>query len=235
MNTLWIKLRKQGRKLGLHHLVSKVSARLRPGNHYEERFGTALRNAIHPADVVWDVGANVGLYAEQFCRWVGPAGHVVAFEPNPQPFAELQRRVSDCAWITLMNVALGSRAGSCPFVADKEYSPKSHLQFEGQVDAADEDVVVVEVSTGDAVCAQLGQVPNVVKIDVEGFEDDVLAGLDQTLSSPSLRVVLLEIHLQALEDRGRPNAPIQIGKLLRSRGFKIKWIDRNHLRAERKQ
>lgn len=133
-----------------------------------------------------------------------------------------------------MNLALGASEGSCSFVVQDGYSPNAHLQFESQIDAEDKSVIRVHVSTGDAVCARLGQTLNVIKIDVEGFEDDVLAGLEQTLSSPSLHAVLIEVHFQALENRGRQIAPVGIEMLLKGKGFRLKWVDRNHLHAERR-
>lgn len=233
MNALMIKLRAGGRKLGLHRLAYQIQCKLKQNDSYEASFNSALQNAVRPGDVVWDVGANVGIYTELFCRWVGPGGRVVAFEPNPEPFAAIERRIPACAWLSRENVALGSSEETCSFIVHNGYSVNAHLQFESQVDASDKSIISVRVSTGDAMCTRLGQVPNVIKIDVEGFEDDVLRGLDQTLSSPSLRAVLLEVHFQALENRGRLTAPIYIEKLLKGKGFRLTWVDRNHLQAER--
>ncbi len=234
MNTLSIRLRARCRKLGLHRLAYRIESKLKRNMRYEESFSAALQNAVHPGDVVWDVGANVGDYTELFSGWVGPKGHVVAFEPNPEPLAEIERRIPGCAWLSLVNVALGSSERTCSFIVQNGYSRSAHLQFESQIDASDMSVITVQVSTGDAVCARMGQTPNVIKIDVEGFEDDVLNGLERTLSSPLLRAVLLEVHFQALEDRGRPTAPIYIEKLLKGKGFRLKWVDKNHLQAERR-
>lgn len=81
----------------------------------------------------------------------------------------------------------------------------------------------------------MGKTPNVVKIDVEGLEEEVLLGFDRTLLSPALRAVLIEIHFQELESRGQASAPIRIEKLLKSKGFRLHWIDSNHLLADRPQ
>jgi FkbM family methyltransferase len=233
MNTLMLKLRAQGRKLGLHHYVYRIRVALGQMSHYEEDFNRALQQGVRQGDVVWDVGANVGVYTAQFCSWVGSTGHVVAFEPNPNPLAEIRRRLPECPWLTLMDVALGAKEGTASFVADASYSPRSHVQFGGGSEFSSASVIPVKVSTGDAVCESMGRVPNVIKIDVEGFEDDVLLGLKNTLSSPCLRAVFVEVHFQALEDRGRLTAPIEIAKLFKASGFKIKWVDSNHLQAER--
>ena len=49
----------------------------------------AFRAAVRPGDVVLEAGANVGAYTMLFAQWVGPAGRVFAFEPDP-------RRLLDC-------------------------------------------------------------------------------------------------------------------------------------------
>lgn len=72
MNRLSIKLRSRGRKLGLHRLAHRIQTKLKRNKRYEESFNTAPQDAVHPGDVVWDVGANEGIYTELFCRWVGP-------------------------------------------------------------------------------------------------------------------------------------------------------------------
>lgn len=179
-------------------------------------------------------GRKRGVYTELFCRWVGSTGQVVAFEPNPQALNEIQRRVPGCGWLTLKGVALGSVEGSFPFIVQNGYSRNAHLQFEDRIDLSRHSVVDVQVSTGDAICARAGYVPNVIKIDVEGFEDEVLLGLKSTLASPQIRAILMEIHFQALANRGRPAAPIQIEKLLRDSGFRLTWVDMNHLQAVHK-
>ena len=77
MNLWIIKVRSFARKIGVIGLIN----RLRPASPYERRVLAVLTGAVKPGDVVWDVGANVGLYSEQFCQWVGEDGFVVAFEP----------------------------------------------------------------------------------------------------------------------------------------------------------
>ena len=234
MNALLIKLRSEGRKLGLHRFLYHLRTTLRLNDEYEKHFHKALEGAVRSGDVVWDVGANVGFYTELFCRWVGPTGRVVAFEPNPAACEAIRKRLPACEILTLENIALGSLEGTMSLVVGNEdCPPNAHLMPELDVSSANKFAVPVQVSTGDVICERIGQVPAVIKIDVEGFEDDVLEGLEHTLSSPSVRAVFLEIHFQALEDRGRPNGPIQIENFLKNKGFLLDWIDMNHLKAER--
>lgn len=70
MTRLGIKLRSIARRVGLLALIQPMFR----GRTYEEEFGNAMLGEVRPGDVVWDVGANVGLYTRKFIDKVGPSG-----------------------------------------------------------------------------------------------------------------------------------------------------------------
>jgi hypothetical protein len=76
--------------------------------------------------------------------------------------------------------------------------------------------------------------PNLLKIDVEGFEEEVLKGMELLLAAPQVRAIFLEVHFEILESRGRSEAPLRIEKLLRSNGLMPRWVDSSHIVAKRK-
>src|SRR5260370_38536947 len=112
MNTLTIKLRSIGRTIGLHRFVYRVRAALKLNREYEADLKRVLEQTVRLGDVVWDIGANVGFYTELFCKWAGPEGSVVAFQPNPKAMATLKDRLLDCPLLTRQDSALGSRQGA---------------------------------------------------------------------------------------------------------------------------
>ena len=75
--------------------------------------------------------------------------------------------------------------------------------------------------------------PNAVKIGVEGFEPEVIRGLENTLRDRGLRSVGIEMRFTLLQARGLPSAPCAIESLLRGYGFTIRWSDSSHLLAVR--
>jgi FkbM family methyltransferase len=230
VNSWQVKLRSLARRTGVIGVIHLLRSRLRPAGAYEQCVHEALAGAVRPGDVVWDVGANVGVYTELFCEWVGKDGLVVAFEPFVDSCAHIRERIPDCAWLRVENVALGETdaAGRLMTSAD---SVENHLATGSSADSAGS--VPVTICRGDSICARLGRAPNVIKVDVEGFEEEVLAGMAETLASPDLRSLLVEVHFSKLEQRGRAMAPVRIEKLLRGKGFRTSWVDASHLFATR--
>jgi len=92
----------------------------------------------------------------------------------------------------------------------------------------------VEVVAGDDLIASGdAPAPTVIKVDTEGFEEDVIWGLRNTLRNPSLRGLLIEVHFGLLEKRGHQRAPERITSALADAGFKLSWVDPSHLLAVR--
>jgi FkbM family methyltransferase len=225
MNPLLIKARSIARKTGVIGIIN----RLRPAGSYEEHFHEALVKAVKPGDVVWDIGANVGLYTEQFCQWVGKDGFVVAFEPGVEACESIRERIPNCAWLQIENAALGEIDTTGRLVI-AEGSVDNHVATDADDGA---NSIPVVINRGDTMRNRLGRTPNVVKVDVEGFEEEVLLGMGEVLTSPELRSVLVEVHFLKLEMRGRATAPVRIEKLLKGKGFSTNWVDASHLVATR--
>jgi FkbM family methyltransferase len=228
VNPLLIKARSIARKTGVIGVIN----RLRPSGSYEERFHEALVQAIKPGDVVWDVGANVGLYTEQFCQWVGEKGFVVAFEPGVEACQSIRERIPNCTWLDIENAALGETDSTGRLVIAAG-SVDNHVATDADSAESAANSIPVVISRGDTARDRLGRTPNVIKVDVEGFEEEVLLGMGDVLTSPELRSVLVEVHFLKLEKRGRATAPIRIEQLLKSKGFAAHWADSSHLVASR--
>jgi len=222
-------LRNLGRALGLNRLLGSLLG----GRGYETRFQEAMLAAIRPGDIVWDVGANVGLYSKKFSDIAGSSGKVFAFEPSPVNLERLKAAVASLANVTVVPVALGDREdvvvieqGNDPLGATSRIVDKAVRQSERQVE--------IQLSSGDhLISSGAVTMPNVIKIDTEGFELEVLLGLRQTLQEKILRVLCIEVHFGLLQERGFPDAPSDIEKLLVASGFTLAWPDASHLVATR--
>lgn len=229
---LLLSARNLGRRLGVLRPAQLVWRKMR-GKGYEESFERALLKGISAGDVVWDVGANVGLYTQKFSTLAGPHGKVVAFEPGPQTFATLSANTARCENVVCEPLALSDFIGEADFhITAEENSPVNGLARRDGIPVS--AVQVVKVSTGDAFAAANPQLaPNKIKIDVEGFEYDVLQGLKSTLPSPSLRGLFIEVHFASLAGRGLAEAPRKMVEMLKGMGFAVRWTDASHIEATR--
>ncbi|WP_353635046.1 FkbM family methyltransferase [Halobacterium sp. NMX12-1] len=157
--------------------------------------------AIKEDDVVYDVGANTGLYS-LFAAKKCPQGTVVAFEPYPPNIRVLQQDITRNGLdnVTVIKSALSDSVGEIKFSQPNDDDigyGSSSINTGGT-----REEITVPTTTGDTLVAD-DKIPpaNVVKIDVEGAEPLVLDGLEQVLSAPSCRVVYCEVHLPGVSKR----------------------------------
>ena len=189
----------------------------------ERRVDAAVVELTHAGDVVWDVGANVGWYTRRFLEQVGPGGHVVAVEPVPANARRLAL-LAESERLTVLQAALATTDGRASFAVSGENGETSCIDgASGPLD--------VRVARGDTLAEQGVPRPQVVKIDVEGFEGDVLDGMGTLLAD--VRGVVVEVHFAALAQRGRRREPLRLMHVLRRDGFTVRWVDPSHLLARR--
>lgn len=227
MNKLTIKARSLARRTGLTQLYYRWV----PRGGYEEKFQNAIMAELQPGDLLWDIGANVGLYTRIFAEKAGETGRVYAFEPIPTLFGELCRRTAEFHWVKNEQIAFSDFDGSSRMLKGKT-DRLGHLEnFPGE--ANENDSFDVKVMRADSYVEASKTIPNLIKIDVEGFEEEVLGGMTRLLAAPELRAVFLEVHFAILESRGRSEAPVRLEKLLRSQGLIPQWVDSSHIVAKR--
>ena len=140
--------------------------------------------------LVFDVGANVGDKSFLFSKY---CNSVVAVEPDRANYKLLQYRFSSSKKVIVHNVAVGDKKGRKMFYVNAPGSPANTLsqkwkdilqnpqinRWSKQFDF--EDAYEVEVITIDELIASHG-IPDYIKIDVEGYEWQVLRGLSQSVS-----------------------------------------------------
>lgn len=145
---------------------------------------------LRDGDLFVDIGANVGSYTVLGAGAVG--ARTVSFEPVPGTFAKLERNIAANRLGRLVeahNVGLSSRDETLRFTAGRD--TVNHV-VSGDIDEA---TVEVPVKRLDDVLA--GAVPRLVKLDVEGWEAEVLDGMPATLADPLLAAIITETNHSA--------------------------------------
>ncbi len=228
---MMLKLRRMGQQIGVLRPMLRLYRRTFNVS-YEEGFDREVLKRVVPGDVVWDIGANVGFFTAKFAEKVGQDGRVLAFEPSPSTLAILRSRCGDLPNVEFVNIALSDADGSAQFHESGTAGDPNNGLFQPDVSGI---TVNVAVRRGDSLCAERDDiVPTRIKIDVEGFEKEVLDGLSATLRSPRVRDVFVEVHFQILASRGLADAPAYINRLLTRCGFHVAWVDPSHLIASRR-
>ncbi|MCV7074721.1 FkbM family methyltransferase [Mycobacterium szulgai] len=167
----------------------------RPERDATRNFMNQLRS--HRVDVILDVGANSGQYAAGL-RAAGFEGRIVSFEPLSGPFSQLERRAAaDPRWECRRN-ALGDTDGTVSInVAGNAGESSSVLpMLKSHQDAFPPANYVgteeVPIRRLDSVAAEILRPADVafLKIDVQGFEKQVLAGAAATVRDPCVGLQL---------------------------------------------
>lgn len=161
-------------------------------------------------DTLFDIGANVGIYAI-LAAAQNPAGTVVAVEPMAVTFTRLcdNARLNRLANLRPYCAAIGAENGVGELqLASLEAASSMHSL--GATGLFGKPVVMrtgIGVVTIDALAAAAG-VPTLLKVDVDGGEDDVLAGASAVLNDPRLRSVLIEFNWLAGAAQPRRDSPL---------------------------
>lgn len=146
-----------------------------------------LDAVLQPGDVFFDVGANIGLYSLWAAGLVGPNGRVYAFEPVPQTSDWLQNLLEEnkVTNVSVVRKAASNLTGSATMRTTPHASGLSRI-VDSQPPDDGESLGVETVRLDDV---ESPAAPSLVKIDVEGFEGAVVAGMDGLLDSARPAVV----------------------------------------------
>ena len=194
---------------------------------------------IDPGDLCFDVGSHVG---NRIRSWLTQGARVVAVEPQPDFQSILDRLYGGNDRVILEPIGLAGEPGqlemavsratptvstfSRPFIAEVQ----AHERWRG---VAWDDRVTIEVQTLDQLIARHG-LPRFCKIDVEGFEAEVLRGLSQALPALSVEYVAEDVEVAlACIDRLESLAPYvyRTSAVETMRWTQPEWIAADRMRS----
>ncbi len=165
-----------------------------------------IRSYLKRNDTFVDVGANIGHLSLEAWSKVGPKGNVIAIEGNKKIYNYLSKNIIfNDAKIKIHNVIVGKKSGYAG-IQNKKADDMNQVLEEGNI----------EMKTLDEICYNLPKI-DFLKIDVEGYELEVLKGSMKTLKKTN--IILLEI-LETLTNNFEHTSN-DIYKFLKIRNFRL--------------
>ena len=195
------------------------------GTHDERYIVTKLLNIIKRGDICWDIGANIGFYTCLLASLVEDSGAVVAFEPAARTCGYLKENVSlnQFTNVTVVNKGLGdkqeqrllhySEAGLAEGTASLKYADGRAVSERVALDTIDN--LIPELPT-----------PDFIKIDVEGYQLEVLRGAEHCLKTHA------PLLMAELRDVGKTNRAIfgEIEDYVADLGYQLYEIRKHSIR-----
>jgi FkbM family methyltransferase len=180
-----------------------------------------LSAMVAPGTHIIDVGAFHGFFTIKFGQWVSAPGRVIAIEPEPENYGRLERVVAEAGLndrVETVQAAVAERSGELRLELNPLYPVDHKLGEEG--------IRVNALTIDDLLEARGWPVVSLMKIDVQGAEERVLAGALRTISTyhPALFV---EVSDQTLARYGSSSEHL-MGTLV-ERGYRIHQLNKTSL------
>jgi FkbM family methyltransferase len=193
---------------------------------WEPNVTAAFTRALGAGDVCVDIGAHIGYFTLLASRLVGPAGHVYAFEPSPANYEALRANLSRnrVENVTAQRVAVGQTVEQAllrdaPGTNTGRATLRDVRPNRAPLDA---DGVIVDVRPAPELVPErdLHRI-RVIKIDVEGYEVEVLRGLEPVFELGEPLAVFVEFNPQWSVE---PAAAGYLDELRREHGFRLQRL-----------
>jgi FkbM family methyltransferase len=178
-----------------------------------------FKQEVKEGDVVVDIGANIGYYALLEARLVGNNGKIYAIEPVRQNVELLRKNIEINGYSNIMSyeLAIGDVNGVNSMYITKQ---RNKHTFREVVGTRKEKYVTgkidVEVVTLDDFL-QNKLYPNVIRMDVEGYEYQIIKGMKNTLQKKLPLKIFVEFHFHLLKQ----HESIEILETLKDAGFRL--------------
>jgi FkbM family methyltransferase len=161
---------------------------------YEPIQTTWFKQCLRQGDVFIDVGANCGYYTTLAALLVGPTGRIFAFEPSPIASQVIEEMIKDSNLqnVLLTKAAVGRATGNTSLFLPTTRNLHSPSILQSDPDFVPVPVPVVALDH----FAPLEKVPKIklVKIDVEGYEPDVLSGMERLIKEKRIENIICEFN-----------------------------------------
>ncbi len=154
-----------------------------------------LRKLVKPGQTVLDIGANMGCHTLLMAQLVGETGHVIAFEPMSAAYAKLTRNIQ----LNRFSNIVAEKAGLSSSDGEAEIAFTTSWRLDLKPDGAPPEKISL-ITLDSYVAAHPGLFSHLdcIKLDVDGFEEAVLHGAQNTLLQHH-PTILIEIGRDSIE------------------------------------
>lgn len=192
------------------YLLPKLERRLGIGSaDLNQKVLLLLINQLQTSDIVIDVGANVGKFSQSI-RTLNPHRKIIAIEPQPELAASLRQVIGENG--SVYSVGCGESKSESKLFRSEVNDSKATLDS-----SRSENYVQVKIETLESILfsenfKQIG----ILKVDTEGYDFEVLKGLNSLWETSPPKIIIFEIMWRSLVF---DNQPTDIGKYLQSKGY----------------
>lgn len=177
---------------------------------------------IKPGMTIVEVGSNIGYYAILGAKIVGETGKVFAFEPNPDNYHLLKMNIALNGWENLFETfpyGVGAENGSSTFYMMNKGNTSSFIQRNDSTINIEKELTVKMVCLDDFFEDQTGI--DYFRMDVEGYELEVIKGMENILKSDKKpRGAFIEVHSALLNKMG--SSARKFVDMMQDYGYRVK-------------
>lgn len=206
------------------------------GKEYEDRVKENFEKSIKEEDIVIDVGANIGEFSLIAAKKVGPKGTVISIEPLKQATNWLKKNfeLNNFSNYEIIEKAVGNQVGEMTLYKKSESSEVGILDPQITEKRLLVDGTILVDTIDNIISSRNIRIVDMLKIDVEGFEYEVLCGCKESFKEKKIKKIICEIHLSYLKKKGVNEETIY--SFLKQNGFSFEFIgtdkDRPHILAK---
>jgi FkbM family methyltransferase len=193
-------------------------------------FAALVDVATSPGGVLFDIGAHCGLISSLWCA-ARAANHAFGFEPSPA----LVRRITEIRDLNqfgdrmqINQLGIGEAKSTASMLIDPVGGFVQSQHFDHTMWSKPESIEI-SIESIQGAAERLGVIPNVIKLDIEGFEYEAIKGSVGFLAEHR-PVLFLELHLNYLEQRKL--SPQNVVELLQQCGYAFFTYSGTELKAE---
>lgn len=206
-----------------------ISKQLMTRGDREQEHAFILREVLKPGMTVFDLGANIGYYSVMMAKLVGTDGKIYAVEPFPANYhlLNLNLRLNKMEGVVdTANIGIGGKTGKESLFVSSFSNCHSFVKEDlnaGSESATDPStkIQVPVLTIGDFSKGK--RHIDLVRMDIEGYEVEVLGGLVSTLDRGEFDArILFETHPDTYDSDGR-NMRLVLKELF-ARGYRVKWL-----------